>query len=82
VLHGPAAQALELLTSDVDRFARMVATGCGVSAQDEPQPLVTSPVVPSQMPTLTQRPDPPSTSSSAPEPTATSTGAARSTMDE
>ncbi|MFE9748896.1 hypothetical protein ACFYOT_28660 [Saccharothrix saharensis] len=38
--------------------------GCGVTTQDEPQPLVTSTANPVPTPTLTQRPDP-TTSSSA-----------------
>ncbi len=47
--------------------------GCGVSAQDEPEPLVTSSVVvPEPIPTLNQRPDEPSTSVSAPVPTGSS----------
>ncbi|MEU6153425.1 hypothetical protein ABZ816_25825 [Actinosynnema sp. NPDC047251] len=37
-------------------------TGCGVTAQDEPTPLVTSSGGPVATPTLTQRPDPPSSS--------------------
>ncbi|MFD7660220.1 hypothetical protein ACFV4N_40105 [Actinosynnema sp. NPDC059797] len=56
-------------------------TGCGVTAQDEPQPLVTSQVVPAPTPTLTQRPDPTTptttstttTSSATASPTTTAT---------
>lgn len=38
--------------------AVVLLAGCGVTAQDEPQPLVTSTVNPAPTPTLTQRPDP------------------------
>ncbi|MEU4806281.1 hypothetical protein [Actinosynnema sp. NPDC023587] len=40
-----------------------VLTGCGVTAQDEPVPLVTSSVSTAATPTLTQRPDPSSSGS-------------------
>ena len=46
-------------------------TGCGVTAQDQPQPLVTSPVNPAPTPTLTQRPDPTTSSTATPTTTAT-----------
>ncbi|GAA0248712.1 hypothetical protein GCM10010492_55790 [Saccharothrix mutabilis subsp. mutabilis] len=41
-------------------------TACGVTAQDEPQPLTTSPAGPAPTPTLTRRPDPSTTPSSTP----------------
>lgn len=44
---------------------------CGVTAQDEPQPLTTSTADPAATPTLTQRPD--RTTSSSPTPTPTTT---------
>jgi hypothetical protein len=63
----PGAIALPLL-------AAAVLTGCGVTVQDSPQPLVTSPVVPAPTPTLTKRPDPVTSSDAPPTPT-TSSGA-------
>jgi hypothetical protein len=49
--------------------AGVLVAGCGVSAQDEPEPLVTSSVVPDPIPTLNQRPDHPSSPVSSPVPT-------------
>lgn len=45
--------------------------GCGVTAQDEPQPLTTSTAGPAATPTLTQRPDRTTPSSPSPTPTTT-----------
>lgn len=40
--------------------------GCGVSAQDQPTPLTTSPLTREPIPTTTQQPDPGSTTTSPP----------------
>lgn len=49
----------------------LLTSGCGVTTQDRPVPLVTSSVEPAATPTLTQRPDPSSSSSTPPPPTTT-----------
>lgn len=46
--------------------ATALLTGCGVTPQDEPQPLVTSTATLDPTPTLTQRPDPPTLTSAPP----------------
>ncbi|WNV85163.1 hypothetical protein [Umezawaea sp. Da 62-37] len=58
----------------------VLATGCGVSTQDEPEPLVTSSTAPQPVPTLTQRPDPPSSAPS--EPTSSSAAPDSTALDE
>jgi hypothetical protein len=59
--------------------AGLLASGCGVGTQDEPEPLVTSSTAPQPVPTLTRRSDPPSSTTSEPtsssaEPSPTATG--------
>ncbi|MBW4720494.1 hypothetical protein [Saccharothrix obliqua] len=46
-------------------LAALLATACGVTAQDEPQPLLPSSESLAPTPTLTQRPDPTTTTPSS-----------------
>ena len=58
----------------------VLVAGCGVSAQDEPEPLGTSSTAPQPIPTLAQRPAPPS--STTPEPTSSSAAPGPTALDE
>ncbi|WP_158853469.1 hypothetical protein [Saccharothrix deserti] len=64
-------RTIALVVSTALLMSTALLTACGVTSQDEPQPLVTSTAPLDATPTLTQRPDPPTSTSTPPTTTAT-----------